>query len=176
MVLLIFLETIVLQATCCWHDDGELVRRLPWCRSNLSEMSPWQGGTSLGFMNYRPDGDRKNNELPKSMPKPPTGTGTPIHEDHLNSPNPCPNHPQEPAHQYTKITWTPQIHAQTTHMNRRTNTRRSPEPPKSILVYQSVWNFKIVLWPPIFTLLLHLLNILWPCSTWPKVLAQDFYW
>ena len=149
-------ETVVLQATCYWHDDdGEPVWRLPWCRSNLSEMSPWQGGTSLGFMNYRPDGDRKNNDYDNNIAQ---------------------NHPHEPAHQYTKITWTPQIHAQTTHMNRRTNTRRSPEPPKSMLAYQSFRNFKIVLWPPIFTLLLHLLNILWPCSTWPKVLAQDFYW
>ena len=72
-------------------------------------------------MNYKPDGDSKNNDYNNNIAQ---------------------NHPQEPAHQYTKITWTPQIHAQTTHMNRRTNTRRSPEPPKSMLAYQSFWNFK----------------------------------
>ena len=35
-----------------------------------------------------------------------------------------------------------------------TNTRRSPEPPKSMLAYQSFWIFWILLWWLIFTLLL----------------------
>ena len=86
-----FLWDSCLQVSSCWHDDD-------WTPeggshdvkvTSLCEPSPWQGGTSLGFMNYRSRWrQRKQERRLQKCPKPPTCTSAPIHEDHLSHPKP----------------------------------------------------------------------------------------
>ena len=89
-----FLWASCLHVSCCWHGPVN-----DWTHeggshdvlvTSLCEPRPRQGGTNVGFMNYRSWWRQRKQELRlQQCPEPPTCSGAPIHEDHLSHSNAC---------------------------------------------------------------------------------------